>query len=230
MLLEVSNINTFYGESHVLHNVSLEVKENEIVSLIGRNGAGKTTTLLSIMGLNPPKSGHIIYKSDEITQTLAHLRARMGIGYVPEGRGLFVEMTVMENLRIAAQSFKDPEGIEKSLELFPDLKRYLNKSAGKLSGGEQQMLAIARGMIGKKSLIMLDEPMLGLMPKIVQRLVDVVSNIKKEMSVILVEQSIDTALDLADRVYIMRDGTIAFKGLPDEVRKNKDVEDLLVLK
>ena len=228
-MLEISKIHTFYGDSHILFGVSLDVKEHEVVALLGRNGVGKTTTLRSIMGLTPPKEGKITLNGNDITNEKIFKRAKIGIGYVPEDRGLFPGLTVHENLILAADGADSAGDYENALKFFPELKKYLKNKAGRLSGGEQQMLAVGRALIGKKHLLILDEPLQGLAPKIVERLTQAIEEIKKETAVLMVEQNTNLALDIADRVYIMRDGRIVFSGLPNEVRENKDIQAYLVV-
>lgn len=228
-MLEISKIHTFYGDSHILFGVSLDVKKQEVVALLGRNGVGKTTTLRSIMGLTPPKEGKITLNGNDITNEKIFKRAKIGIGYVPEDRGLFPGLTVHENLILAADGADTAGDYENALRFFPELKRYLNNRAGRLSGGEQQMLAVGRALIGKKHLLILDEPLQGLAPKIVERLTQAIEEIKKETAVLMVEQNTNLALDIADRVYIMRDGRIVFSGMPNEVRENKDIQAYLVV-
>lgn len=228
-MLEISKIHTFYGDSHILFGVSLDVKEHEVVALLGRNGVGKTTTLRSIMGLTPPKEGKITLNGNDITNEKIFKRAKIGIGYVPEDRGLFPGLTVHENLILAADGADIAGDYENALKFFPELKKYLKNKAGRLSGGEQQMLAVGRALIGKKHLLILDEPLQGLAPKIVERLTQAIEEIKKETAVLMVEQNTNIALDIADRVYIMRDGRIVFSGMPNEVRENKDIQAYLVV-
>ncbi len=228
-MLEISNIHTFYGDSHILFGVSLNVKKHEVVALLGRNGVGKTTTLRSIMGLTPPKEGKITLNGNDITTEKIFKRAKIGIGYVPEDRGLFPGLTVHENLILAADGADSAGDYGNALRFFPELKKYLKNRAGLLSGGEQQMLAVGRALIGKKDLLILDEPLQGLAPKIVERLTQAIADIKKETAVLMVEQNTNLALDIADRVYIMRDGHIVFSGKPNEVRENKDIQAYLVV-
>jgi branched-chain amino acid transport system ATP-binding protein len=229
-MLEVRDIHTFYGDSHILFGVSLEVREQEIVALLGRNGVGKTTTLRSIMGLTPPKRGAILLKGEDITYEPIHRRAKMGIGYVPEDRGIFPGLSVHENLTIAADGVGTLGGsYEDAFRFFPELKRYLPSRAGRLSGGEQQMLAVARALVGTKHLLILDEPTQGLAPKIVNRITHAIKEISRETSILMVEQNTSLALHLADRVYIMRDGQIVFSGSPQEVHDNPEIQSYLVI-
>ncbi|MEM2960387.1 MAG: ABC transporter ATP-binding protein [Candidatus Bathyarchaeia archaeon] len=229
MLLEVDKVHTYYGESHILQGVSLYVNSGEIVALLGRNGVGKSTLLKSIIGFVKPRSGTIKFKDQEITSLPPFRRARMGMGYVPENRRLFPRLTTLENLKTAVIATGKKEGYEKCLELFPDLKNLLNRPAGRLSGGEQEMLAIARGLIGNKSLLLLDEPLTGLAPKIVENLLNGIKRLRESSAVILVEQNVRAALSIADRAYVMKDGQIIFKGTPQEIYENEEVQKSLVI-
>ena len=229
MLLEVEKIHTFYEKSHILHGVSLNANKGEIVGLLGRNGVGKTTLLKSIIGFVKPSEGTIHFEDQEITALPSFQRAKMGIGYVPENRRLFPRLTTMENLRTAVIATGEKGGIKKCLEAFPDLKNLLDRKAGKLSGGEQEMLAIARALIGNKSLLLLDEPFTGLAPKIVLNLIGSIKKLKENSAVILVEQNIKAALKIVDRVYVMKDGHIIFEGKPKEVYDNEEVQMSLVI-
>jgi branched-chain amino acid transport system ATP-binding protein len=229
-LLEVKNIDVFYGEAQALFDVSLNIEKEECVALLGRNGVGKTTTLKAIMGVNPPKRGEIIFNNNDVTHWASDKTSRSGIGWIPEDRKLFGELTVMENLRVAAAGTRDHEGIDKVLELLPVLKKYVNTKASNLSGGEQKMLTIARSLIGNKTLLMFDEPSEGLAPSIVEIIRNLLFEIKSlGQGIILVEQNTPLALELSDRVYIMRSGTIVFEGEPSEVMKNKKAQSYLTV-
>ena len=227
-ILEVEKINTFYGDSHILFDVSLNVKEGEIVALLGRNGVGKTTTLRSIMGLTPPRDGIVTYDGREISKEPVYLRTQIGMGYVPENRGIFPKLTVAENLMLAAAG-SGTKNYDYVFEYFPVMRDYLNTAAGNLSGGEQQMLAIGRALLGEKKLLILDEPTQGLAPMIAETLVSSFHKIRKKTSILLVEQNVNLALGLADRVYIMRDGHIVFEGAPQEVKEKKELQDYLAV-
>jgi len=229
MLLEVEDLHTFYEKSHVLQGVSLNADKGEIVGLLGRNGVGKTTFLKSIIGFVKPEKGTILFRDQDITFLPSFAKARMGIGYVPEDRRLFPRLTTMENLRTAVVATGKKEGIDKCLQLFPDLKDLLDRKAGRLSGGEQEMLSIARALVGNKSLLLLDEPLTGLAPKIVKRLIESIKKLKETSSVILVEQNIRAALRIVDRVYVMKDGKIIFEGTPQQIHKNKEVQKSMVI-
>ncbi len=229
MILEVKDIHTYYGLSHVLFGVSLNVKKGEIVCLLGRNGAGKTTTMRSIMGLTPPKSGKIIFKGMEIQGKPPHEIAMMGIGFVPGERRIFPDLTVKENLEIAEKKGSDGSSywnLERIYELFPKLKEIESRRGGYLSGGEQQMLAIARALMGNPELLLLDEPTEGLAPVIVQTLIDQIRKLKElGISILLAEQDLKTALALGDRAYIIESGEIKFSGPMDRLREDKELRE-----
>jgi branched-chain amino acid transport system ATP-binding protein len=223
MILEVRGINTYYGLGHILHGLSLAVGEGEVVALLGRNGAGKTTTLRSITGLTPPRGGRITYKGIEIAGLLPHRTSRLGIALVPETRGIFSYLTARENLAIARRpGSRWP--MESVLERFPKLRDLLDRKGRLLSGGEQQMLAIARALITGPELLLLDEPSQGLAPLVVETVMATVLDLKRErVSMLLVEQNAEMALGLADRVYVIDHGTIVFEGTPAALRANAHV-------
>lgn len=221
-LLEVQDIHAYYGNIHALNGISLTVEEGEIVTLIGANGAGKTTTLRAISGLLPPRSGIITYDGDDLSKFKAHEIVYKNISMVPEGRGIFSRLTVSENLDMGAFSRKDKEGIkedrERVFKLFPRLKERLDQVAGTLSGGEQQMLAIARGLMSRPKLLMLDEPSLGIAPNLVTRIFATIEKIRKRgLTVLMVEQHVQEALENADRGYILQTGRIALQGVAKEL-------------
>jgi branched-chain amino acid transport system ATP-binding protein len=228
MELTVENINTFYGLSHILFDVSLTVQKGEVVVLLGRNGAGKTTTMLSIMGMNPPKSGKVAFRGEDITGLAPYKVARMGIGYVPEDRRIFPDLTVAGNLDVGLQSSKGkprkwtPERI---FQLFPVLEDFSNRHGGTLSGGEQQMLTIARSLMGDPDFLLLDEPSEGLAPIIVKALGEFIKVVKNEgMTVLLSEQNTKFALKHADRAYIVDNGAIKFEGSISELEQNEEIK------
>lgn len=227
-MLNVRDIHVFYGDSHVVFGASLDVQNLETVCLLGRNGAGKSTTLKSIIGLVPIKQGSVSFNGRDITHEPVFKRGKMGIGYVPEDRGLFPRLTLSENLRVSAIGVNAP-GIDRAFEVFPHLKRYLNTPAQSLSGGEQQMLTVGRGIVGERRLLLLDECTQGLAPKICENLMEALRTIRKSMAILLVEQNVNFALELADRAYIMRDGHIVFSGKPDEVREDPSLQDYLAI-
>jgi branched-chain amino acid transport system ATP-binding protein len=216
-VLKLDNVHAYYGKSHILQGVSLEALDGELVGVLGRNGVGKTTLLKSIMGLVPPRRGSVMFEGAELSRLPAHEIPRLGIGYVPQGRRIFPALTVRENLRTglakAANSVQEEAAFAQVFANFPVLKARLGQLGGTLSGGEQQMLAISRALLGNPKLIMLDEPLEGLMPAMVAMVRDTVKRIANTgVSVVLVEQSVRTVLEVADRVYIMQKGTVTFTG------------------
>jgi branched-chain amino acid transport system ATP-binding protein len=223
MILEIRGIDTYYGLGHILHGLSLGVHEGEVVALLGRNGAGKTTTLRSITGLTPPKSGQITYKGDNIVGVAAHRISRLGIALVPETRGIFSYLTARENLNIARRP-ASRWSMENMIERFPKLRDLLDRQGRLLSGGEQQMLAIARALLTGPDLLLLDEPSQGLAPLVVETVMETVRELKREhVSMLLVEQNAEMALGLADRVYVIDHGTIVFEGTPAALRANERI-------
>ena len=227
MLLEVENIDTFYGLSHILFGVSLEVKEGECVCLMGRNGAGKTTTFRSVMGITAPETGRVLFDGEEIQGKPSHEIARLGMGFVPEERGIFPDLTVWENLDVARKPSKDGKfawTVERVYDFFPRLAERRNQSGGTLSGGEQQMLTIARTLMGNPDLLLLDEPSEGLAPLIVQSIGKLIRQIKDEgVTILLAEQNTYFALALSDRVFIIDDGRIQYSGTAQEIKDNPDI-------
>jgi branched-chain amino acid transport system ATP-binding protein len=225
-MLTVDDIHTFYGVSHILQGVSLEIREGENVCLIGRNGAGKTTTLKSIIGLSPPKSGSITFKGEEICGQRPHVIAKKGIGYVPEDRRIFPNISVRDNLEIARKGTNHGGWtIERVYEVFPMLKRLENQKGMKLSGGEQQMLTIARTLMGNPELLLLDEISEGLAPIIVEGLMRLIHTLKKEITIFLVEQNAAFAFSVSDRGYVIDKGKITYQGTIGELRHNQEVKD-----
>jgi branched-chain amino acid transport system ATP-binding protein len=223
LILEVKGINTYYGLGHILHGLSIHVEEGEVVALLGRNGAGKTTTLRSVSGLTPPRSGEIRYKGENIAGLDAHKISRMGIALVPETRDIFSFLNVKENLAIAQRKGSRWQ-MEAVLERFPSLKERMKNKGHELSGGEQQMLAIARALLTGPDLLLLDEPSQGLAPLIVDAVMATIRTLKQEhVSMLLVEQNAEMALQLADRVYIIDHGTVVFEGTPAQLRANTQV-------
>ncbi len=226
MILEVNNIYTSYGLSRVLFGVSLKVNEGEVVSILGRNGVGKTTTLRSIMGLTPPHSGSIKWKGKEITAKPSYQIAKMGIGFVPEDRRIFSDLTVWENLDVAIKSSGKRGAswtVERVFELFPALEPLQNRRGGYLSGGEQQMLTIARALMGNPELLLLDEPSEGLAPVVVQHLGEQISKLREEgMTILLSEQNTQFSLDLSDRIYILEKGEVRYEGSVVEFLKDEE--------
>ena len=213
MMLKVENAVVRYGAITALHGISFEVNQGEVVTLLGANGAGKSTTLRMLSGLHAPSSGTITFEGQEITKVKAHLFTTMGISHVPEGRRIFPEMTVQENLEMGAFGRKDnyDEDMERMFALFPILKDRRKQLGGNLSGGEQQMLAISRAMMSHPRLLLLDEPSMGLAPMIIDQIFGIIAEIRKSgTTVLVVEQNAAQALRLADRGYVMENGVIAF--------------------
>lgn len=232
MFLEVKDLNTYYGATHVLKNVSLTVNEGEVVSLLGRNGMGKSTTLKSIMGIKSPKSGRIVFKDKDIAGYPPYKAARAGIAYVPEERRIFPNLTVHDNLMMGikhgrAQKKNRANGwtVEKVFDQFPEIARRAEQKGGSLSGGEQQMLAIGRSLMGNPELLMVDEPTEGLSPILVQEVRDMLVQIKEEgVSILLVEHNIKMALSVSDRVYLMAKAYLAFEGTVEELEAHPEIK------
>jgi len=227
MILEVNNIYTAYGLSQILFGVSLNVQKEEVISLLGRNGVGKTTTLRSIMGLTPPKSGSIRWRDEEIAGKTPHQIAKLGIGFVPEDRRIFADLTVWENLDVAIKpslSRKNAWTLERVFELFPALQPIQTRRGGFLSGGEQQMLTIARTLMGNPDLLLLDEPSEGLAPIVVQQLGEQIKRLRKEgMTILLCEQNARFSLELSDRLYILEKGSVKYEGTVQDFRKDEKI-------
>ena len=221
-MLDLENVNAYYGDSHILHGVSLAVNEGEVVCLLGRNGAGKTTTILTIMGYLKPRPGRILYRGRDIAALPPYAVARLGFGFVPQERGIFPSLTVRENLIVFARGTACGRWtLERILELFPSLRARERNLGFQLSGGEQQMLSIARALMLNPSLLLLDEPSEGLAPLIVQDIVEVLRNLKREgLAILLVEQNLRTALAVADRHHVMNKGEICFTGSSGELEGN----------
>ena len=226
MLLEVENIHTAYGLVRVLFGISIKVDQGQVVTLLGRNGVGKTTTLRSIMGLTPPQSGSIKWMGSEIKGQPPYRISQMGIGFVPEDRRIFSDLTVWENLDVAIKSARpnEPEWtMDRVFELFPALEMLRNRRGGYLSGGEQQMLTIARTLMGNPKLLLLDEPSEGLAPVIIQQLGDQISKLKQEgMTMLLSEQNSEFSLNLSDGIYILEKGEVRFEGSVEEFMKDEE--------
>lgn len=225
-MLEVRGIHTYYGLSHILFDVSLTVNRGEVVCILGRNGAGKSTLMRSIMGLTPPKQGSIIYQGREVTGLKPHLLARRGMGYVPDDRRVFADLTVGENLEVVARPAADGRGWDKErvYEFFPPLKDIDGRQAGYLSGGEQQMLTIGRALMTNPSFLLLDEPTEGLAPLVVKMLAKQIGRFKDEgLTVLLAEQNQEVALSLGDRGYIIDNGVIRYQGDIQDLRANQEI-------
>ncbi len=228
MLLAVENIHTYYGEAHVLQGVSIAVDQGEVVTLIGRNGAGKTTTLKSIMGITRPRRGRVLLGGDDITALDTHQVARRGIAWVPEERRVLPNLTVLENLRLGrlgARANGDGDDFERVFATFPRLKERIGHLGRFLSGGEQQMLAIARGMVAAPAIMLVDEPTEGLSPMLVQTLTDVLREINaKGTTILLVEQTLEVALALSHRLYVLDQGRVQFEGTPEALRHDPTIQ------
>jgi branched-chain amino acid transport system ATP-binding protein len=225
MLLEIQNLNVYYGAIHALQGISFTVDEGEIIALIGANGAGKSTTLKTISGLIRPRSGNILLRGEPITTLPAEEIVRRGVVHVPEGRKIFAPLTVQENLEMGAYSRKDPTEIRQSMERvfksFPRLKERLSQYGGTLSGGEQQMLAIGRGLMARPRLLLLDEPSMGLAPILVEEIFSIIREINAQgVSILLVEQNALMALSVANRGYVLETGRIVLTGTADELLHN----------
>jgi branched-chain amino acid transport system ATP-binding protein len=228
-VLTLEDVRVYYGAIQAVKGISLEVKDRELVALIGANGAGKTTTLRTISGLFRPRTGSIRYDDMDLTKLAPHKIVAAGISQAPEGRQIFGSLTVRENLMLGAVRRQDKSEIDSDLErvfdLFPVLKERLSQSGGTLSGGEQQMLAIARALMAKPRLLLLDEPSLGLAPLMVRRIFDVVARLKSDgVTILLVEQNARKALEVADRAYVLETGLITVSGPANELATNPEVE------
>ncbi|NIA18917.1 MAG: ATP-binding cassette domain-containing protein [Xanthomonadaceae bacterium] len=227
-MLNIEDIHVYYGDSYVLQGVSLSVGKGEIVALLGRNGAGKTTTMRSIAGYNPPARGTILFQGNTISGRPVYANIRAGIGYVPEERQIFPNLTVEENLEVATRPPKTnqtPWDFERLFSTFPLLTRLRHHLGGELSGGEQQMLAIARSLAGNPQLLLLDEPCEGLAPVIVESLGNIIMELKKEIPILMAEQNAHFALGIADRAYVIDKGIIRHQGNSCEISSNEEVKD-----
>lgn len=229
-MLEVQNIETYYGETQALFGTSLSVGEGEIVALLGANGVGKTTTIRSILGLTPPRSGAILFDGDDISRSQTHEIARMGIGWVPDDRRIFPTLTVERNLSIARKKtrFRCWQ-VKEMFDIFSALEHLMGRECENLSGGEMQMVAISRALLGSPGLVLFDEPSQGLAPKIVQDVMATIRRLKSEgISVLVVEQNAMSALSVADRVYVMDHGRIVHEGPASELLEDDDLRGKLL--
>lgn len=230
-MLTVDNIHTFYGDSYILQGVSLRVEPGQVVCILGRNGAGKTTTIRSIIGFTPPRQGKIVFKDRDITHVSSDRIARIGIGLVPQGRRIFPDLTVRENLTLAARNPSTSSGHGSGWDLptlyqqMPRLQEREHHHGNQLSGGEQQMVAIGRALMSNPELLLMDEPTEGLAPLIVREIARLLVELKqKRQSILLVEQSLPLALEIADRIYVMSKGRIVFEGTPQALFENDEVK------
>ena len=222
-MLQVDDIHTYYGDSHILQGVSLKVNDGELVCLVGRNGAGKTTTIRSIIGFNKPRAGQVVFDGKNLTGQAPFRIAGSGIGLVPQGRRIFPDLTVQENLLFAHK--RGSWDLNKVYQVFPRLKERQKNRGDQLSGGEQQMLAIARALLMNPKLILMDEPSEGLAPLIVREIGRIIRDVKNEgLSVLLVEQNLALGLSVADRCYVLNKGQIVYESSPDELRQNEQVK------
>ena len=227
-MLEVKDLQVYYGVIQALKGISFHVEQGEVIALIGANGAGKTTTLQTLTGIIPAKAGSIMFGGKDLTKTPAHKIVEMGMAHVPEGRRVFADMSVYENLLMGAYTRKDKNEIAQSLEMvykrFPRLKERTGQRAGTLSGGEQQMLAMGRALMSKPSIILMDEPSMGLSPLLVKEIFKIIRDINRQgVTVLLVEQNAKMALDIANRAYVLETGTIKMEGEATELANNIEV-------
>lgn len=224
-LLEVDSVDTYYGESQILEDVSMEVGVDEVVAIMGRNGVGKTTLMRTAMQLTPPREGEVRFKGVDVTGADTNEVAEMGMGWVPENRRPFTQLTVEDNLRISVKEGDISEKVEEMFDIFPLLTDSRNEKANQLSGGEQQMLATARGLIGDNDLLMIDEPSEGLSPIVVEEIVEAIEDAAQDSSLLIIEQSLSLALDLADRYYMLDNGQVVAKG--DTEGLDEESEELM---
>ena len=228
-MLELREIHTYYGLSHVIQGVSLTVEKGEIITLIGRNGAGKTTTLKSIIGLTPPRAGTVTFQGEDITHLPTHLIAQRGIAFVPEERRVIPNLTVAENLKMGMLKNKDKSKnaklLERTFAYFPRLQERLTQRGGSLSGGEQQMLTMARGLVSDPAIMLIDEPTEGLMPLLVNQIAIILKEMNKDgVTILLVEQNVEMALSISTRGYVIDQGVIQFEGQAKELQQNREIQ------
>jgi len=224
-MLEVRDIHTYYGNSHVLQGVSLSLTRGQVVGILGRNGMGKTTLIRSIIGFTPPRRGQILFKDRDITAWSSNRAVGLGLGLVPQGRRVFPSLSVMENLTVAVKGDSGPWTVARVLELFPRLRERGAHRAGKLSGGEQQMLAIARALMTNPELLLMDEPTEGLAPLLVREVGRVIEGLKAQgLSILLVEQNLPLALRVSDHVHVLSRGRVVHSSAPDSLWRNEDIK------
>lgn len=222
-LLKLEQVQTYIGQYHILQGVDLEVAAEQVTVILGRNGAGKTTTLKTIMGIAPAQSGRVVFQGEELQRLQPHLIAQRGIGYVPEDQAIFSDLTVEENIKLAIRKSDAAtrERLGTVLELFPDLKNAWKRKGGTLSGGQKQMLAIARAFVNDNELLLIDEPSKGLAPIVVEKVMQAIVELKKHATIVLVEQNFLMASGVGDRVFILDDGRTVFRGSIDEVKRDE---------
>jgi branched-chain amino acid transport system ATP-binding protein len=224
-MLDVEEIHTYYGDSYVLQGISLRIEPGQVVGIVGRNGMGKTTLIRSIVGFTPPRRGRVRFKNRDITGWASNHVVGLGLGLVPQGRRIFPSLTVQENLTVALNEKKGPWTLDRVMELFPRLRARAQNRAGKLSGGEQQMLAIARALVTNPELLLMDEPTEGLAPLLVREVGRVIERLKAEgLSILLVEQNLPLALRIVDHVHVLSRGRIVYSGPPAELEKDREVK------
>jgi branched-chain amino acid transport system ATP-binding protein len=224
-VLEVKEIHTYYGDSYILQGVSLKVDQGTVAGILGRNGVGKTTLIRSIIGFTPPRLGQVIFKGTDITHFPPHKIAKMGIGLIPQGRRVFKSLSVRENLTVAAMNRGQDWNLDRIYSLFPVLERRTAQKAGKLSGGEQQMLATARGLRSEPDLLLMDEPSEGLAPLLIRELGGVIQQLKtRGLSILLVEQNFIFAVKVVDYICVMSKGIIVYQSAPEELQHNEEVK------
>jgi branched-chain amino acid transport system ATP-binding protein len=224
-MLKISDIHTYYGDSHILQGISLSMESGQVVGILGRNGMGKTTLIRSIIGFTPPRQGHVLFNERDITAWPSNRVVTLGLGLVPQGRRVFPSLTVRENLQVANKRNGGRWTVERVMELFPRLRERREIRAGKLSGGEQQMLAIARGLMTNPELLLMDEPTEGLAPLLVREVGRVIENLKSQgLSILLVEQNLPLALRVSDHVHILSRGRIVHSSAPQALWENEEIK------
>lgn len=225
MMLKIRDIHTYYGDSHILQGISLSMERGQVVGILGRNGMGKTTLIRSIIGFTPPRRGQVLFKEREVTGWPSNRIVNLGLGLVPQGRRVFPSLTVDENLSVAAKRNGGPWTVERVMELFPRLRERRENRAGKLSGGEQQMLAIARALMTNPELLLMDEPTEGLAPLLVREVGRVIENLKSQgLSILLVEQNLPLALRVSDQVHVLSRGRVVHSSAPQALWENEEIK------